>query len=90
MMDFDWSYPIYGYGISKNMEVYGQTYPPVTDTANISRKVPVAIYVAKHDKVVINKDSKLMIKHLGPAVVDYAEMNGGHNAFVVGRDKSWF
>ena len=52
--------------------------------------MPVAIYTAKHDKLIVKKDSNLLIDHLGPAVVDYAEMNGGHNAFMVGRDQTWF
>ena len=65
MRDFD-------YGPLRNMETYGTILPPVTDfTLLKENQLPVAMYVAKHDLIVKNKDSQWTRQMLKSSTVDY-------------------
>ena len=50
----------YDYGHAKNMQVYGQSFPPtLVDFSKVNQAgVPIAMYVAKHDLIIFPKDSR--------------------------------
>ena len=52
--------------------------------------VPVAMYVAKHDRIIYPVDSRWARDVLGSSVVDYQEIDGGHVTFMVGKDQTYF
>ena len=81
----------YDYGHAKNMQVYGQSFPPKVDFSGVNNaNVPVAMYVGKHDLIIFPKDSRRAHEEIKDVVVDYQEINGGHATFMIGEDQRWF
>jgi hypothetical protein len=77
----------FDFGPAKNKELYGSEMPPEVDMTKIKDSgVPVAMYVAKHDRIIYPVDSRWARDVLGSSVVDYREIDGGHVTFMVGKD----
>ena len=61
--------------------------PPVIDWNKLKEStVPIAMYAAKHDLIVKPVDSHWARDLIGPNIVEYMEVNGGHVTFMVGYD----
>lgn len=52
--------------------------------------MPIALYIAKHDRIIYADDSRDIVKLFGESIVDIREIDGGHIAFMVGKDMSYF
>ena len=73
------------------MKVYGQESPPEFETHLAAQAgVPIGIYIARHDKILLPEDAKHAYESIKPAVVDYMEINGGHLTFMTGKDMTYF
>ena len=48
------------------------------------------MYVARHDLIVTPEDSKWARELIGPSVIDYMEVDGGHVTFMLGYDQTYF
>ena len=48
------------------------------------------MYVAKHDLIVNPNDSREARDLLGPNIVEYMEIDGGHVTFMVGYNQTYF
>ena len=82
--EFDW-------GPEKNKKLYGSEVPPKIDTSGIKNtSLPIVMVVAKHDRIVEPAASENARQELGEAVIEYIEIGGGHNVFLVGKDQTWF
>ena len=46
--------------------------------------------IGRHDILVAPHNSIKAKNLLGKAVIDYIEIDGGHNIFMIGKDQSWF
>lgn len=46
--------------------------------------------IGRHDILVAPHNSVKARNLLGKAVIDYIEIDGGHNIFMIGKDQSWF
>lgn len=79
------------YGKDTNMQVYGQDTPPEVHTNKIAESgIPIGVYIAKHDKIILPEDAKYSYEVLKELVVDYMEIDGGHLTFMFGKDMSYF
>ena len=87
MQSYDW-------GPAKNMQLYGQTEPPVTNLTRISEfsTVPIALFAGKYDQMTHPEDSRDLKKELeqGSFPLFYHEFEGGHTTFNVGKNASYF
>ena len=62
----------FNYGKERNLERYGVEEPPTIDFSKAeSAGVPVAIYDAKSDLIIMPEDQKWIRDKLGSAVIDY-------------------
>ena len=43
----------------------------------------------KHDTIVYPVDTQWVRDHLGSALIEYYETNGGHTLFFLGEDMAW-
>lgn len=81
----------FDFGVEQNKKVYGQEIPPMIDFNKVKdSKVPIAMYYAKHDLIVTPEDSIKAKQMLGDTIVDFQVIEGGHMAFFVNRDQSYF
>ena len=81
----------FDYGKEKNLKVYNQETPPVHKTAKvIDAGVPIAMYVGKHDLIVLPSQSRSLRDMISPSIVEYLEIDGGHQVFMVGTNQTYF
>lgn len=81
----------FDYGKETNIGVYGQETPPEVHTHLAADcGIPIGMYMAKHDKILMPVDAKYSYDSLKGAVVDYREINGGHLTFMTGKDMTYF
>lgn len=52
--------------------------------------VPIALYYGKHDIIMLPENSLKARELLGDSVVDFQEIEGGHMAFFVSRNQTYF
>lgn len=53
-------------------------------------KVPVALIVAHEDTVATPVDAQWTASQIGPMVVHFQEIAGGHVTYIIGKDMSYF
>jgi pimeloyl-ACP methyl ester carboxylesterase len=53
-------------------------------------KVPTAIIVAREDTVATPIDAEWTASQIGPSVVHFQEIAGGHVTYIIGKDMSYF
>ena len=53
-------------------------------------KIPIALYVGKHDTLVNTENSRWVHKMLYPNIVDYWEVDGGHIQFFLADDVTYW
>lgn len=52
--------------------------------------VPIAMYVGKHDLIVLPSQSRNLRDMISDSVVEYLEIDGGHQVFMVGTNQTYF
>jgi len=73
------------------MEKHGQEQVPVYEIRDARKSnVPIAMYCAKGDRIMMIKDTRRTRDDLGDAIVDYQEIEGGHMTFVTGKNVTYF
>ena len=78
----------YDFGLTANLRIYGQKYPPEIDVSVID-KVPVAMFVGKQDVLADMEDAKWAAKNI-PSTVHFQEIdNCDHGTFMTGIDMSF-
>ena len=83
----DGQFKDYDHGPEKNLHFYGQEQPPIIDLSKID--VPTVLFVGKHDTIVNPEDTQ-WIKDQMKTVIDYKEVDGGHQIFFTGKNASYF
>jgi len=81
----------FDFGTATNRIIYGQDKAPEIDVGRgLLAKIPIALYVGKHDTLVNTENSRWLHKMLYPNIVDYWEVDGGHIQFFLADDVTYW
>lgn len=70
-----------------NEAEYGTSKPPALDLAEVTKSsIPMHFVVAKHDLLVKAKFSRKAREIVKDRLIDYQEIDGGHNIFMVAKE----
>ena len=87
---------MFDFGEAKNKERYGQDTPPEIDMSYIIQtRIPIAMFVGKHDELGTTEDAQWTYKQINGKskdwpIVKYSEIDGDAEVFVVGKDMNYF
>lgn len=54
------------------------------------KDVPIMMVAGKNDILADLEDAKWTRDEIGDAVIEFLEIDGGHETFIVGKDMTWF
>jgi len=79
----------YDYGVTGNIQHYGQPSPPDYNVSNIN--VPVYMFFGTEDSLVSPRDTQTLLDHLtGSPHVQYKEYPAGHMTYIWSKDISFY
>jgi len=79
----------YDYGAKMNVEIYGQSTPPIYDLNNIIN-FPIALFGGSGDELADPTDVKWLAQNLNKNVIFYHTYNLDHMSFAIAKDMSFF